>query len=138
MTFTDYKIIYLYLILFKTLFMGRKAISNYKLNKIKVLLTEGKTSKEIAALLKISTATVSNYRAYFKKKGEITILKKSNEPQNNISKKEIKNTTLLSTDSSDPKSLESDYNYIINGTQIKFIQKPKSITIGINELIIDF
>ena len=117
--------------------MGRKAISNYKLNKIKVLLTEGKTSKEIAALLKISTATVSNYRAYFKKKGEITILKKNNKPQS-ISEKEIKNTTLLSTDSSDPKSLESDYSYTINGTLIKFIQKPKSITIGINELIIEF
>ena len=116
--------------------MGRKAISNYKLNKIKALLTEGKTSKEIAALLKISTASVSNYRAYFKKKGEITILKKNNKPQS-ISEKEIKNTTLLNTDSSDAKSLESDYTYIINGTQIKFMQKPKSITIGINELIIN-
>ena len=118
--------------------MGRKAISNYKINKIKALLTEGKTSKEIAALLKISTASVSNYRAYFKKKGEITILKKTNKPLNNIIEKEIKNTTLLNIVSSDAKSLESEYTYIINGTQIKFMQKPKSITIGINELIIDF
>ncbi|MAJ37333.1 MAG: hypothetical protein CMC19_05305 [Flavobacteriaceae bacterium] len=114
--------------------MGRKAISNYKL---KALLTEGKTSKEIATLLNISTGSVSNYRAYLKKKREITTLKKTNKPQN-ISEKEIKNTTLLNTDSSDAKSLESKYTYIINGTQIKFMQKPKSITIGINELIIDF
>ncbi len=64
-------------------------------------------------------------------------MKKTNKPQNKISEKEIKNTTLLNTDSSDAKSLESDYTYIINGTQIKFMQKPKSITIGINELIID-
>ena len=118
--------------------MGRKAISNYKLNKIKALLTEGKTSKEIAGLLKISTASVSNYRAHFKKKGEINISKKTNKSQNKISVKEIKNAAQLNTVSSDTKSLESDYNYIINGTQIKFIQKPKSITIGINELIIDF
>ena len=99
--------------------MGRKAISKYKLNKIKALLTEGKTSKEIAALLNISTASVSNYRAYFKKKGD---LKETNKSLNNIGKKEI----------------ESNFTYTINGTQLKFIQKPKSIIIGVNELIIDF
>ena len=118
--------------------MGRKAISNYKLNKIKALLTEGKTSKEIAALLKISTASVSNYRAYLKKKGEMNILKKTNKPQNYSNEKEIKNTTLLNTDSSNAKSLESVYTYIIYRTQIKFMQKPKSITIGVNQLMIDF
>ena len=99
---------------------------------------EGKTSKEIAALLKISTASVSNYMSYFKKKGEINILKKTKNSQNKISEKEIKTATLLNTNSSCTKSLESNYTYFINGTQIKFIQKPKSITIGINELIIDY
>ena len=44
--------------------MGRKQISTYKLNKIKKLLSESYTSKEIATELKISSATVNNYRAY--------------------------------------------------------------------------
>ena len=51
--------------------MGRKSLSANKLNKIKKLLSENYTSKEIAAELKISSATVNNYRAHFKKKGEI-------------------------------------------------------------------
>ena len=117
--------------------MGRKAISNYKLNKIKVLLAEGKTSKEIASLLSISTASVSNYRAHFKKKGEINISKKITCSRKK-DKNEINSTTSLNTHQSDLKSFKSDYTYIINGTQIKFMHKPKFITIGINELIIDF
>ena len=49
--------------------MGRKSLSTYKINTIKKLLHEGKTSSEISELLKISSATVSNYRASFKKQG---------------------------------------------------------------------
>ena len=57
--------------------MGRKSISNYKLKKLKKFLSDGKTSNEISELLKVSTATVSNYRAYFKKKGESSFSKKT-------------------------------------------------------------
>lgn len=116
--------------------MGRKKISTYKLNKIKSLLSEGKTSKEISSLLKISTATVSNYRGYFKRKGEIDLSKINDDVTNTVEKnKIIKSTSIISENSSE--SFKSNYSYVVNGTVLKFKHKPKSILIGKNELVIE-
>ena len=116
--------------------MGRKTISTYKLNKIKSLLSEGKTSKEISSLLKISTATVSNYRVYFKKKGEIDLSKNNDTASNTVEGNKInKNTSIKSETPSE--SFKSNYSYIVNGTELRFKHKPKSILIGKNELVIE-
>ena len=116
--------------------MGRKSISTYKLNKIKKLLSESYTSKEIATELKISSATVSNYKAYFKKKGELNktynndtfIPSGKQNILNKFSSKKVSNTT---------NSFSPSYKYIVNGTIINFKQKPNSITIGKNEFVVD-
>ena len=116
--------------------MGRKSISTYKLNKIKSLLSEGKTSKEVSSLLKISTGTVSNYRGYLKKKGEIDLSKNNDTTTKTVKKNKInKNTSIKSEMPSKP--FKSNYSYIVNGTELKFKHKPKSILIGKNELVIE-
>tara|TARA_B100001063_G_C16701576_1_gene522856 strand:+ start:519 stop:872 length:354 start_codon:yes stop_codon:yes gene_type:complete len=116
--------------------MGRKSISNYKLKKLKKFLSDGKTSNEISELLKVSTATVSNYRAYFKKKGESSFSKK-NDVFTNLSQK---NKAKQPSKSNGPSSLissSSKYKYVINGTSINFKQKPKSLIIGKGEFIVE-
>jgi predicted transcriptional regulator len=116
--------------------MGRKSISTYKLNKIKKLLSESYTSKEIATELKISSATVSNYRAYFKKKGELNI-NHSNDTLVPSGKKNILNKSSSLKVSKTTNSFSTSYKYIVNGTIINFKQKPKSITIGKSEFVVD-
>lgn len=106
------------------------------INKIKSLLSEGKTSKEISSLLKISTATVSNYRGYFKKKGEIDLSKNNNNATNTVEGNNINNNTSIKSEMPS-KSFKSNYSYIINGTELRFKHKPKSILIGKNELVIE-
>ena len=116
--------------------MGRKKISTYKLNKIKTLLSEGKTSKEISSLLKISTATVNNYRGYFKNKGEIDFSKKNNNATNTVEKNKMNKSTSIKNETPSESS-KSNYSYIVNGTELRFKHKPKSILIGKNELVIE-
>ena len=116
--------------------MGRKQISTYKLNKIKKLLSESYTSKEIATELKISSATVSKYRAYFKKKGELN-LNHSNDTLVPSGKKNILNKSSSLKVSKTTNSFNTSYKYIVNGTIINFNQKPKSITIGKSEFVVD-
>jgi len=114
--------------------MGRKTITTYKLNKIKKLVNEGKTIKEIAEILKISTATVANYRAYFKKKGEITLpSKKVISAENPILKKEDKQNLNLKIPTSEIKG----YTYIINGTKLAFDSQPKEIIFAEDKIIIE-
>lgn len=116
--------------------MGRKSISTYKLNKIKKLLSESYTSKEIATELKISSATVSNYRAYFKKKGELNI-NHSNDTLVPSGKKNILNKSSSLKVSKTANYFSASYKFIVNGTIINFKQKPKSITIGKSEFVVN-
>ena len=114
--------------------MGRNTITNYKSSKIKKLVNEGKTIKEIAEILKISTSTVANYRAYYKKKGEITMLsKKTISAKNSQTTKEVKQNLNVKIPNSETKG----YTYIINGTKLEFDSKPKEIIFGESKIIIE-
>lgn len=99
--------------------IGRKSIPNYKLNKIKKLLSESYTSKEIATELKISPATVSNYTAYFKKKGELNITH-NNDTIIPSSKQNILNKYSSLKVTKTTNSFSTSYKYILNGTIINF------------------
>ena len=116
--------------------MGRKSISTYKLNKIKKMLSEGKTSNQISSELKISTATVSNYRAYFKNKDKLNSAEKNYNNSGSIDQKMLEKVPPINANIS-PDSLKTSFKYIVNGTSINFKHKPKSIIIGINEIIVD-
>ena len=116
--------------------MGRKQLSAYKINKIKKLLFKNYTSKEIAAELKISTATVSNYRSYFKKKGELNTVNSNDAFPRSFKQNTLKKSSSLKV-SKTLNSYSASYKYIVNGITINFKQKPKSIIIGKNELVIE-
>lgn len=116
--------------------MGRKSISTYKLNKLKKMLSESYTPKEIATELKISSATVSNYKAYFKKKGELNITY-NNDTLIPSGKQNILNKSSSFKVSKTTNSFSTSFKYIVNGTTINFKQKPKSITIGKSEFVVD-
>ena len=114
--------------------MGRKTITTYKLNKIKKLVNEGKTIKEIAEILKISAATVANYRAYFKKKGEITLPSKKTISAKNpqITKEDKQNLNVKM-----PTSKHKRYTYLVNGTKLIFDSQPKEIIFTENKIIVE-
>lgn len=116
--------------------MGRKSLSTNKVNKIKKLLSENYTSKEIAAELKISYSTVINYKAHFKKKGELNTTHNNDTFPSSAKQNTFKKSSSLKV-SKTSNSFSTGYRYIVNGTNINFKQKPKSITIGKNELVIE-
>lgn len=116
--------------------MGRKSISTNKINKIKKLLSENYTIKQVAAELKISSATVSNYKAHFKKKGELNTTHNNETFPPSTKQNTVKKFSSLKV-SKTSNSFSTGYRYIVNGTNINFMQKPKSITIGKNEVVIE-
>ena len=114
--------------------MGRKKISTYKLNKLKKMINEGKTIKETSETLKISVATVSNYKAFFNKKDETALPSKKNISADNVlTKKENKQTLNIKIPTSEIKG----YAYIINGTKLTFDSQPKEILFSEDKIIIE-
>lgn len=114
--------------------MGRKKITTYKLQKLKKLINEGKTTKETAEILKISTATVANYRAYFKKKGDIILMsKKVNPSKKFLIKKQDKQNLSIKI----PTSENKVFTYMVNGTKLEFDYQPKEIKFSENKIIIE-
>ena len=116
--------------------MGRKKISTYKLNKIKDLLNTGKTSAKVAEVLKVSVATVSNYRGYFKKKGLLEIVKNKNAPKKEAVKKERVQENKKSVQNLSVPRKET-FTYVINGTELSFNCQPKSLVLEKNKFIIE-
>ena len=113
--------------------MGKRLTAEDKLEVLK-LLKAGSTSAECAEQMGVSTPTINNLRAQFKKEGETF-------PNNRGRKKLSKNKTPQIVKSSSQKtkpSKSADYDYLINGIQIKFTQKPKTVHIGKNRFFVEF
>ena len=113
--------------------MGKRLTEDDKLEVLK-LLKAGNTSEECAEQMGVSAPTINNLRAQFKKEGETF-------PNNRGRKKLAKNKVphLVKSSPEETKSSKSaDYDYLINGIQIKFAQKPKSVRIGKNRFFVEF
>ena len=113
--------------------MGKRLTAEDKLEVLK-LLKVGNTSEECAEKMGVSAPTINNLRAQFKKDGQTF-------PNNRGRKKLSKNNTpqLVKTSPQETKpSKSADYDYLINGIQIKFAQKPKSVRIGKNRFFVEF
>ena len=112
--------------------MARKSISANKKNTIKNMLLQGKTSLEIAELLKISSATVSNYRASFKKQGL--------EFPNNRGRKPSSITEHPSAIAPKvPTGIRnSSFTYVIDGTNVSFNTRPKTLLISKDRMLVEF
>ena len=125
--------------------MKSKGLKEEDKNNIRSLLIEGKTSKQVAEIMDVSMSTINNIRALFKKDGDTFTKKKiisqasiSAKPKTKLTSKNQISKTLKKnkTDQDRPQTFE--YIYKINGTSISFIDKPKSIQIGKNKIIVDY
>ena len=113
--------------------MGKRLTAEDKLEVLKLLKT-GNTSEQCAEQMGVSAPTINNLRAQFKKEGETF-------PNNRGRKRLSKNKTPQLVRSSPQETISStsaDYDYLINGIQIKFTQKPKTVRIGKNRFFVEF
>ena len=113
--------------------MGKRLTAEDKLEVLK-LLKAGNTSEQCAEQMGVSAPTINNLRAQFKKEGETF-------PNNRGRKKlfKIKAPKFLKSSPQENKpSKSADYDFLINGIQIKFTQKPKTVRIGKNRFFVEF
>lgn len=113
--------------------MGKRLTTEDKLEVLK-LLKSGFTSKICAQKMGVSAPTINNLRAQFKKEGEVF-------PNNRGRKKLPKRNHQLSANirSKEFKPYQSDnYEYLIDGVEIRFNLKPKTILIGKNRFFVEF
>lgn len=108
----------------------RKRLQNKEIEVLRELLLSGSTSAEAAQQMEVSVATVSNYRAYFKKKGDVFPDNRGRKPNNSPNLESVKkNSTNAFSDT---------YKYIINGIQVTFSDKPKALRIGKRGLQVEY
>lgn len=110
--------------------MGKRLTAEDKLEVLK-LLKSGNTSEQCAEQMGVSAPTINNLRAQFKKEGETF-------PNNRGRKRLSKNKAPQLVKSSPQDTISADYDYLINGIQIKFTQKPKTVRIGKNRFYVEF
>lgn len=111
--------------------MARKSISQFKVNKIKKMLLEGKTSLEVASALGVSAATVNKYRANFKKQGLSFPNNRGRKPSKNITETKVKTEI--------PNGIRnSSFTYVIDGTNVSFNTRPKTILISKTRMLVEF
>ena len=125
--------------------MKNKRLKEQEKNNIRSLLISGKTSKQVAEIMDVSMATINNLRALFKKDGDSFTKKKitsqasiTTKPKTKLTSKNQISKTLKKNKTDQDKPQISEYIYKINGTSISFIDKPKSIQIGKNKIIVDY
>lgn len=117
--------------------MGRKPISKTTIERIKILLKSGYTSKQVSNELKISIPTVNNYKAKLVKQNilEGRRVKVNKRPINptvapavaepNVPSKKI-NTNFR------------DFSYVVDGSEVIFKSRPKKLIISKKEMYIEF
>ena len=108
----------------------RKRLESKDIKALRELLLNGKTSIQAAKELEVSVATVSNYRAYFKKKGDVFPNNRGRKPKNSS-----KGTTVKENSSN---AFSDTYKYNINGIQVTFSDKPKALRIGKKGLLVEY
>ena len=125
--------------------MKNKRLQEQERKNIRSLLLEGKTSKQVAEIMAVSVATINNLRALFKKDGDNFTKKKltsqasiSTKPKLKLTSKNQIATKLKKNIINKDAPQNSEYVYNINGTSISFIDKPKSIQIGKNKIIVNY
>ena len=109
---------------------AQKRLTTNDIEVLRQLLLKGYTSNEAAKEMGVSVATVSNYRAYFKKKGDVFPNNRGRKPKNSSKTKE----TII-----DSKRVFSDtYKYNINGLIVTFSDRPKSLRIGKKGMVVEY
>lgn len=107
----------------------RKRLQNKDIEVLRQLLLDGLTSNEVAEKMRVSAATVNNYRAYFKKKGDTFPNNRGRKPK---TLPIIQKTTPIKSAFSD------SYSYNINGLIVTFSDPPKSLKIGKKGMVVEY
>ena len=107
-----------------------KRLQSKDIKALRELLLNGKTSIQAAKELEVSVATVSNYRAYFKKKGDVFPNNRGRKPKNSSNLKSGKDNSA--------NTFSDTYKYNINGIQVTFSDKPKALRIGKKGLMVEY
>ena len=111
--------------------MSRKSISTFKINKIKTMLLEGQTSLEVASALGVSAATVNNCRAHFKKQGLSFPNNRGRKPGRPAVEKQIQAEV--------PQGISNnEFTYVIDGTNVSFNTRPKTLLISRTRMLVEF
>lgn len=108
----------------------RKRLQSKEIEVLRELLLNGMTSAEVAQQMEVSVATVSNYRAHFKKKGDVFPNNRGRKPKNSSNSKAVKGNS--------SSAFSDTYKYNINGVQVTFSDKPKSLRIGKKGLQVEY
>lgn len=117
--------------------MGRKPISKTTIDRIKILLKSGYTSKEVSNELKISIPTVNNYKAKLVKQNilkgkQVKANKKSFNPSvsSAVSKPNVTSEKITTN--------FIDFRFVVDGSEVIFKSRPKKLVISKKEMRIDF
>lgn len=114
--------------------MARRLGTEEKL-KILKLLKEGFTSEQCAQKMKVSAPTINNLRAHFKMQGEVF---PNNRGRKKRFEKDITQAGIKVFELKTNSSNFEEFDYQVNGIQIKFFHKPKTIRIGKNRFFVEF
>lgn len=108
---------------------AQKRLTTNDLEVLRQLLLKGYTSIEAATEMGVSVATVSNYRAHFKKKGDTFPNNRGRKPKNSSTKE----GAIVSN-----RSFSDTYKYNINGLIVTFSDRPKTLRIGKKGMVVEF
>lgn len=111
----------------------RKRLQKKDIQSLRKLLLDGSTSNEAAREMGVSIATVSNYRAYFKKKGDVFPNNRGRKPKI-MAVKDNSSRQIIKSDH----QFSNTYKYNINGLQVTFSDKPKTLRIGKMGMAVEF
>ena len=109
---------------------AQKRLTTNDLEVLRQLLLKGYTSIEAATEMGVSVATVSNYRAHFKKKGDTFPNNRGRKPKNSSKTRE--------TVTNSSRSFSDAYKYSINGLIVTFSDRPKSLRIGKKGMVVEY
>ena len=109
---------------------SRKKLKTIEIEALRKLLINGNTSAQAAQEMGVSVATISNYRAYFKKRGDVFPDNRGRKPKNPSNSTSLKENSTV--------SFSDTYKYLINGIQVTFADKPKALRIGKKGLHVEF
>ena len=108
----------------------QKRLTTNDLEVLRQLLLKGYTSIEAATEMGVSVATVSNYRAHFKKKGDTFPNNRGRKPKNSSTTKE--------TTTASKRVFSDSYKYNINGLIVTFSDRPKTLRIGKKGMVVEY
>lgn len=117
--------------------MALKKIDPKQLELLKSELLAGKKVADLVSQFSLSASSINNYKARWKKTGELikksSLVKETLKPKLNKAKK----SAITEKIEPDTKAARG-FNFLVNGTQILIDSSAKRVSIGKNQIEVDF